>query len=187
MSRARLRKRGIQLGALLGLAAAALGGCGGGADVPAGRGGPVAPPEGLSAPALHRLLHDGSAPATVVNVWATWCLPCREEFPDLVQLEREFRPRGVRVVLISADFPDRRGEVEAFLGEHGVGFRTFLKEGADMEFIDTLSPQWSGALPGTFVFDAAGALAWWFEGKTDLPTLRGVVETVLKKSETRRS
>ncbi len=179
--------RGFRLGALLGLAVAACGGCGGGADSPPVLERSVPPVEGLSADALRGLLRDGSAPATVVNVWATWCLPCREEFPDLVQLEREFRPSGVRVVLVSADFPDRRGEVEAFLAEQGVGFRTFLKQGPDMEFIDTLSAQWSGALPGTFVFDARGALQWSVEGKTDLPTLRRVVETVLAGNASGRS
>src|SRR5512132_453152 len=41
------------------------------------------------------------ARAVVLNAWATWCAPCREEFPDLVRLERTYRDRGVRVVLLS--------------------------------------------------------------------------------------
>lgn len=44
-----------------------------------------------------------AAPLTLVNVWATWCTSCREEFADLERLHRDYAPRGVRVVAVSVD------------------------------------------------------------------------------------
>src|SRR5204863_5354086 len=67
------------------------------------------------------------APVTMVNVWATWCPPCREEFPDLVRFERDWRGRGVRVILVSADFEDQLPEVRAFLARHGVTAASWIK------------------------------------------------------------
>jgi thiol-disulfide isomerase/thioredoxin len=103
--------------------------------------------------------------AVVVNVWATWCLPCREEFPDLMRLHRQYRDRGVELVLVSADFADRLPEARRFLKAQGVDFPSFLKVGDDMEFIDGLSPKWSGALPATFVYERGGKLKFFHEGK----------------------
>jgi thiol-disulfide isomerase/thioredoxin len=131
-----------------------------------------------------RILEDVRRPGAsvvVLNVWATWCQPCREEFPDLVRLEREYRARGVRLVLVSADFPDALGEAKAFLDEHGVAFPSFIKDGdvPDQAFIDGLDPRWSGALPATIVFDGAGRKTAFWEGKADYPTLERRVKEAL--------
>ena len=106
------------------------------------------------------------ARAVVLNVWGTWCGPCREEFPDLVRLHREYEARGLRLVLLSVDFDSELPEVDRFLAEQGVDFTTYVRSGGDDDtFINTLSPRWSGALPATFVYDGSGALRDFWEGK----------------------
>lgn len=92
----------------------------------------------------------------VVNVWATWCIPCREEMPHLVRLRREWAERGVALILVSGDFASASTQASEFLAEQGVDFGSFLKAQKDQAFIDGLDPAWSGALPATFFFDAAG-------------------------------
>ena len=122
------------------------------------------------------------AKVVVLNVWATWCLPCREEFPDLVRLEKAYRERGLRLVLVSADFPDAVDGARKFLSDHGVASDTFIKEGdlRDQDFIDGLDPRWSGALPATIVFDGAGRKTAFWEGKADYETLERRVKEVLE-------
>jgi thiol-disulfide isomerase/thioredoxin len=106
------------------------------------------------------------ARAVVLNVWGTWCGPCREEFPDLVKLRRDYERRGLRLVLLSVDFDSEVPAVNRFLAEQGVDFETYLRAGGDDDkFINTLSPLWSGALPATFIYDGAGTLRDFWEGK----------------------
>jgi len=101
----------------------------------------------------------------VLNVWATWCGPCRAEFPDLLQLYRTYRERGMELMLVSADFDDQLGAARAFLAANDVDFPTYLKTGDDMEFIDSIDPGWTGALPATFVYDETGRLRTFWEGR----------------------
>ncbi len=127
------------------------------------------------------------AEVVVVNVWATWCLPCREEFPDLVRLYRSYAAKGLRLVLVSADFGDDRQEhVRRFLAEHGVDFPSFVKEEDDMEFIDKLEPRWTGALPATMVYDAKGVLRRFWEGTRPYPMMEKSVREVLEQRESRK-
>jgi thiol-disulfide isomerase/thioredoxin len=102
--------------------------------------------------------------AVLVNVWASWCAPCRQEFPDLVRLYRDYRGRGLELVLVSTDFEDQLADAKAFLTKNGVDFPTYFKVGDDMEFINTLSPKWTGALPATFIYDGEGRLRYFQEG-----------------------
>jgi thiol-disulfide isomerase/thioredoxin len=105
------------------------------------------------------------ARVVVVNVWATWCGPCREEFPDLMKVYETYRDRGMELVLVSADFDDQVPEVRKFLAAHHVDFPTYIKTGDDMAFINALSPRWTGALPATFIYDGQGKLRHFHEGK----------------------
>jgi thiol-disulfide isomerase/thioredoxin len=111
------------------------------------------------------LVRDESAKLVLVNVWATWCQPCVAEFPDLVQIHRDYAKKGVRVTFITDDSEENLEAARRFLVNHGVDFETYRKTGSDKEFIDNLSPQWSGALPGTFLFGKGGQLLHFWEGK----------------------
>jgi thiol-disulfide isomerase/thioredoxin len=93
-----------------------------------------------------------------VNFWATWCEPCRQEMPDLVEAARETAREGLDVVLVSADFRKNLPAVESFLGRFRVPFRCFLEESEDPQtFIDAVDPKWGGELPHTIVYDRTGA------------------------------
>lgn len=157
------------LGAALLLFLAACEGAPGGSRIwTPGRTPPLVP---VSAEQLLDAVRQSGAPAVVLNVWATWCAPCREEFPDLIRLWRAYRDRGLRLMLVSADFEDQAGAARRFLARQGVDFVTFLKTGDDMGFIEGLDRRWTGALPATFVYDRGGRLRHFQEGRSTYEAL----------------
>ncbi len=117
----------------------------------------------------------------VVNMWATWCQPCREEFPDLVRLHDELASRGLDLVAVSLDTAADAGtSVVPFLEKQGARFPVYIKKaGGDDEFIDSVDPGWSGALPATFVYDAKGRLVRSIQGPTTFAKLQAIVEPLL--------
>ena len=120
-----------------------------------------------------------NAKATLVNVWATWCGPCREEFPGMLDVARAHRADGLRTLLVSADFDDAKPAIARFLAGQSVGDTTFLKVGDDQSFIDSLSAHWSGALPATFVYDRSGRLVTSWEGRADRTRFESAVTRAL--------
>ncbi|MEX2581857.1 MAG: TlpA disulfide reductase family protein [Gemmatimonadota bacterium] len=107
----------------------------------------------------------------LLNIWATWCVPCREEMPDLQEIFETYSDRGLRVVGVSIDQAYARGEVESFVERHDIGF-TILH---DAESRITRSYRTIG-VPETFLISPEGTLiARWF-GQIDPGAVRGAIE-----------
>lgn len=115
----------------------------------------------------------------LVNMWATWCQPCRAEFPGIVRLYRTYRDRGLEVIFVSTDMDEDTPAVREFLAEQGVDFPSYLKVGKDMEFIDGFEGGWTGLLPATFVYDGEGTLRHFWEGEASYETFEKRVLDVL--------
>ena len=141
------------------------------------------PPVPADAAAVLAEVRRPGAAAVLVNVWATWCGPCREEFPDLLHVARELKDRGLRLVLVSVDFEDAQADARTFLGQSGVDFPTFIRSGKDDAFVDGLEPGWSGAIPATFVYDANGKLVRFWESKASYPVIKKRVLEALDPKE----
>jgi len=114
----------------------------------------------------------------LVNVWATWCGPCVEEFPSVVKLQRMY-PRRLKVIFISADFPEDRGRALAFLRRQGVDWPTWFKTGPDRAFINSLWPEWSGALPFTRIVNKWGRTTAYWESSADFDKFHRYVKQAL--------
>ncbi len=113
----------------------------------------------VEAAALRSILKKNRGKVVLINLWATWCVPCREEFPDLLKLHGKFRDRGLELILISVDTSEQRPQVEAFLKENGVTFPTYINAEENYEdLISFLAPDWIGGFPTTFVIDRKGRL-----------------------------
>lgn len=121
----------------------------------------------VSSAGIAPLLDSLRGHVVVLNVWATWCVPCVEEFPDLLKLAAAHADRGVRLVLISADMArDVDRKVRPFLKRHKVEFTTWIKRsGGDQEFIDAVHPDWGGPIPVTVIYDREGRRRALLEGK----------------------
>jgi thiol-disulfide isomerase/thioredoxin len=120
---------------------------------------------------VRHMIRGAAGRVVLVNVWATWCVPCREEFPDLLKLRRALAGRDFDLVLVSADFDAQLPQVRSFLTRQGVDFTTYLKSESDTPFINGLDPAWSGSLPATFVYDKSGALRDFWEGRANYEKL----------------
>jgi thiol-disulfide isomerase/thioredoxin len=96
----------------------------------------------------------------LVNFWATWCLPCREEMPQLVAAARSFSSKELAVVLVATDTPKTAREVPKFLADVKAPFVCWqVKKGDPQPFIDAVDRSWDGTLPYTLVYDRQGEVA----------------------------
>ena len=105
-------------------------------------------------------LFRADARVRVVNVWATWCVPCVAEMPELDELAADFRKDGVEFVGVSLDdaIPGERAERKAmvtrFLAEKRIRFRNVYYVGKTNAIADRF--RFDGSIPITLVFDANG-------------------------------
>ncbi|MDH7605901.1 MAG: TlpA disulfide reductase family protein [Melioribacter sp.] len=114
---------------------------------------------------LQKLIKDRKGKLLFLNIWATWCEPCREEFPAIVKLSNEFK--DVDFVGISVDFPEEiESKIKPFIKNNKVNFPVYVNSFSnDEELINMLNKDWNGAIPATFIFDKSGKLISFIEGK----------------------
>lgn len=135
--------------------------------------------EPINTEALKSLVTKQKARPLLVNFWATWCVPCREEFPDLVKIDAEFRPGALDFVTISLDdVTDIKTTVPTFLKEMKATMPAFLLDARDPEpAINAVDPKWQGDLPATFLYNEKGEVVFKHFGRVDAVELR---EAILK-------
>jgi len=79
-------------------------------------------PDGSGKPSLAKTLSDYRGDVVLLNIWATWCGPCRTEMPSIQALHDEFGPKGLKVVAISIDQPGDQPKIQQFLDEYKLTF-----------------------------------------------------------------
>ena len=121
----------------------------------------------LDAAGLRDLLAARKGKVVLVNFWATWCVPCREEFPDLSRLQRSYGEQGLAVIGISTDFASQAKKVDAFLEQQKPAFPNYRKKsgGDDQPFIDGIDRSWGGELPFSVLYDREGHKAKTLSGR----------------------
>lgn len=105
----------------------------------------------------------------VLNLWGSWCGPCRKEQPIFERLWREYRDLGVQ--FLGLNVRDGRAAALAFIDEFRVTYPSFFDPSSALTF--ELKVQ---VLPTTFIIDPAGRLFFRFTGTVDEPLLRGAIE-----------
>lgn len=114
-----------------------------------------------------------------VNFWATWCAPCRDEMPYLVELQKKMGVENMRLVLISADEPEQEREAIAFLDSVRAPKPRYIKRSTnDESFINAVDSTWSGALPASFIYDRNGRLVRSVFGEANLAELEKIVAAI---------
>lgn len=137
--------------------------------------------------ALQTLLKRDNSRPLVVNFWATWCDPCREEFPDLVKIDAEYRPKGLDFITVSLDdLKDIKTAVPKFLREMQAKMPAYLLNVSDPEpAIKAVDPEWGGALPATFLYNQKGEIVFKHFGRVKPEELRAAVEKLIGSKQER--
>ena len=143
--------------------------------------------EEIDAKRVAALRKNGSGKVRLINLWATWCAPCVEEFPDLTAIARKFSRREFELITISVDQPNHLARAKTFLGKHRAvmsdklrktveaeGRRTnnYLYTGASLDDLaDALDPEWPGPIPYSMLVDQEGKVLYRKLGKIDPDTV----------------
>lgn len=123
-----------------------------------------------------RVIAESRGKVLLLDFWATWCAPCREEMPLLVALHRKYGAKGLRLVTVSADEEEDRAAALRFLQQHKVSPPAYLKKVADDDrFITFVDKNWSGALPALFLYDRQGRLVKSFIGEADMKAVEKAI------------
>jgi thiol-disulfide isomerase/thioredoxin len=115
----------------------------------------------------------------LVNLWATWCNPCRQETPELVKLSKEFRSQGLEVIGLSTEDPDDSADqVREFVQNYKVDYRV----GWSGSQVAVALMQGRDAIPQSFVISRSGRIVKRFVGFNAVATpdqIRAAIQEAL--------
>jgi thiol-disulfide isomerase/thioredoxin len=117
----------------------------------------------------------------LVTFWATWCEPCRDEFPTLVALAEQYKPQGLSVFGVSLDSNADMHVVRHFLAEFRPGFPNYRQDPQiDVdEFYHGVNPNWEGSMPETIFYTRDGRIAVHFTAEQSRQTFEQAIRAIL--------
>jgi thiol-disulfide isomerase/thioredoxin len=151
----------------------------------------VAAPQ-ASKPAAHRdpglidkqdyqkLLEQYHGKSLLVTFWATWCEPCRDEYPMLNELAKQYAPQGLKVVGVSMDDDGDLILMRRFLARYKPIFPNYRKKGGEEElFRQGVLPGWNGTLPVSVFYGKDGRQVGHVIGEGTRDTYEAAIRTLL--------
>ncbi len=141
---------------------------------------PVADPALIDQQGYQDILGKYRGKPLLVNFWATWCEPCRDEYPMLNELAKKYAPQGLRVVGISLDSDGEMILVRRFLARNQPIFPNFRKRpGKEEQFINAIYAKWTGAIPASFFYAPDGRLIGQIIGESTRDNYEAAIRTLL--------
>jgi thiol-disulfide isomerase/thioredoxin len=121
----------------------------------------------------------------VMNVWATWCVPCVEEMNDLAAISKQFPQISMIGVSLDDMVPDDRTKtkqkVRAFLDQKQIAYRNVYYSGNSDALANTL--RFSGEIPITIIYDRSGREVWRQQGKIDRQRTIAEIRKLLRRKQ----
>lgn len=115
----------------------------------------------------------------VINFWASWCLPCREELPDFEKLDRTFPKKQVRVILVSLDMPDQlEARLIPFLEKNHISAEVLVLDDPDFNsWINEIDSTWGGGIPATLIYNKNNRV--FLDRKTNYEEIKEIVNQIV--------
>jgi len=116
-------------------------------------------------------LADFTGKVVILDFWATWCPPCKREIPDFIKLQSEYGSKGVQIVGIALDQPEK---VRSFVRDNGMNYPVLLGT-------EEVSAHYGGveSIPTTFIIDKAGRIVTKYEGFRSKETFESQINKLL--------
>jgi thiol-disulfide isomerase/thioredoxin len=121
--------------------------------------------EAIDVQGVAELVKNNGENLRLINLWATWCGPCVQEFPDFVEINRMYRGRDFEFVSISADKISKKDKALQFLTKKEASNTNYIYSGENVyDLIEAVDPDWQGALPYTLLVAPGGEVVYKVDG-----------------------
>ena len=143
---------------------------------------PSKDPPKIDLQGYEKILGQHKGQPLLVTFWATWCEPCRDEYPMLNELAKQYAPQGLKVVGISMDQDGDLILMRRFLARYKPVFPNYRKtKGEEAAFSNAVMPGWNGSLPASFFYAKDGQQIGHLVGASDHDTYDAAIRTLLSK------
>ena len=114
------------------------------------------------------LVAQNKGKVVLLNFFATWCVPCHKEFPDIMKLQNTYKAQGLQVIEVSMnDIGSEKDDMMKFLTDTKPPFAVYIAANTEDKFYTDVDPRWDTALPMTMIFDRTGKnVAFYKEART---------------------
>ena len=129
-----------------------------------------------------KILQQHKGQPLLVTFWATWCEPCRDEYPMLNGLAKQYSSQGLKVVGVDLDQDGDLILMRRFLARYKPVFTNYRKiKGDEAAFTNAVMPGWNGALPASFFYAKDGTQVGHVVGYSDHDTYDAAIRNILSK------
>src|SRR3984893_11027432 len=142
----------------------------------------VAPhdPKLIDAQGYQNLVEQYRGKPVLITFWATWCEPCRDEFPMLNELAKEYAPKGLHVVGVNLDQDGDLILMRRSITRYKPVFPNYRKKaGGEDAFVQSVLPGWGGAIPASFFYAKDGRQIGHLLGANDRATYEAAIRSLL--------
>ncbi len=137
-------------------------------------------PEIIDAQGYQKLIQQYRGKPLLVTFWATWCEPCRDEYPMLNELAKQYAPQGLKVVGVNLDDDGDLILMRRFIGRYKPIFSNYRKKpGEEDAFRQAVLPGWNGSLPASFFYAKDGRQIEQFIGERKRDAYETAIRSLL--------
>jgi thiol-disulfide isomerase/thioredoxin len=137
-------------------------------------------PQVIDAQGYRKIVQEHGGKPLLMTFWATWCEPCRDEYPMLNELAKQYGPKGLQVIGVNFDDEGDLILTRRFIARYKPVFPNYRKKhGDEAAFTQAVWPDWNGALPASFLYDKDGKQVGRVLGASNRDTYEAAIRQLL--------